>query len=67
MDRVKIKKVTNETPFELWYGHSPNVKHLKVFGCKCYILKKFRNGKFDAKSDGAYSLNTPLEVKLISV
>ena len=23
----------------------------KVFGCKCYILKDTRNGKFDAKSD----------------
>ena len=38
-------------PFELWYGHSPNVKHFKVFGSKCYILKDSRNGKFDAKSD----------------
>ena len=37
--------------FELWYGHSPNVKHFKVFGCKCFILKDARNGKFDAKSD----------------
>ena len=48
---VKIKKGTNATPFKLWYGHSPNVKHFKVFGCKCYILKDYRNGKFDAKSD----------------
>ena len=22
-----------------------------MFGCKCYILKDSRNGKFDAKSD----------------
>ena len=22
-----------------------------MFGCKCYILKESRNGKFDAKSD----------------
>ena len=51
LNRVQIKKGTNATPFELWYGHSPNVKHFKVFGCKCYILNEFRNGKFDAKSD----------------
>ena len=50
-NRVQIKKGTNATPFELWYGHSPNVKNFKVFGCKCYILKESRNGKFDAKSD----------------
>ena len=50
-NRVQIKKATNATPFELWYGYLPNVKHFKVFGCKCYILKESRNGKFDAKSD----------------
>ena len=27
LNRVQIKKGTNATPFELWYGHSPNVKH----------------------------------------
>ena len=27
------------------------MKHFKVFGSKCYILKDTRNGKFDAKSD----------------
>lgn len=51
LNRVQIKKGTNATPFELWYGHSTNVKHFKVFGCKRYILKEFRNEKFDAKSD----------------
>ena len=34
LNRVQVKKGTNATPFELWYGHSPNVKHFKVFGCK---------------------------------
>ena len=51
LNRVQVKKGTNATPFELWYGHSPNVKHFKIFGCKCYIFKESRNGKFDAKSD----------------
>ena len=51
LNHVQVKKGTNATPFELWYGHSPNVKHFKIFGCKCYILKDNRNEKFDAKSD----------------
>ena len=46
-----MKKGTLATPFELWYGHSPNVNYFKVFGCKCYILKETRNGIFYAKSD----------------
>ena len=51
LNRVQVKKGTNATPFELWYGHSPNIKHFKIFGCKCYIYKESRNGKFDAKSE----------------
>ena len=51
LNHVQVKKGTNATPFKLWYGHSPNVKYLKVFGCKCYILKDTINRKFDAKSD----------------
>ena len=51
LNRVQFKKGTNATPFELWYGHSPNVKHFKIFGCKFYILKDSRNEKFDGKSE----------------
>ena len=48
---MQVKKGTHSTPFELWYGYSPNVKYFKVLGSKFYILKDVRNGKFDAKSD----------------
>ena len=51
LNHVQVKKGTHATPFELWYGYSPNVKYFKVFGRKCYILKDFRNGKIDAKSE----------------
>ena len=44
---VQLKKATHLTPCELWYEYSPNVKYLKVFGSKCYILKDFKNGKLD--------------------
>ena len=48
---VKLKKGTNKTLFELWYGYKPNVFYFKVFGSKCYILKEARNEKFDVKGD----------------
>ena len=51
LNQVQIKKGTNSTPFELWYGYSPNIKYSKVFWRKCYIFKYVRNGNFDAKSD----------------
>ena len=51
LNYVQVKKGTHSTPFELWYGYLPNVKHFKVFGSKCYILKDFKNGKLDDKSE----------------
>ena len=63
LNRVQVKKATEETPFELWYGHSPNVKHFKIFGCKCYILKESRNGKFDAKSKKGIFLGYSTRIK----
>ena len=51
LNHVQIKKGTHSTPFELWYGYSPNVKYFKVFESKCYILKDVRNRKLDAKNE----------------
>lgn len=51
LNHVQVKKDTHSTPFEILYGYSPNVEYFKVFGRKCYIVKDFRNGKIDAKSE----------------
>ena len=51
LNRVQLKKGTDKTPYELWYGCKPNVCYFKVFGSKCYILKDIRKGKLDTKSD----------------
>ena len=42
LNRVQIKKGTNLTPYELWFGYTPSVKYFKIFGSKCYILKDER-------------------------
>ena len=63
LNRVQVKKDTNATPFELWYGHSPNAKHFKIFGCKCYIYKDSRNEKFDAKSEEGIFLGYSIRSK----
>ena len=51
LNRVQLKKYSNQTPYELWYGYKPNVSYLKVLGSNYYILKEFRKGKFDVKGD----------------
>jgi len=42
MNRVLIRPILKKTPYELLIGRKPNIGHLKVFGCKYYILN---NGK----------------------
>ena len=46
-----MKKDSYKTPYELWYGYTPNVSYFTLFGSKCYILKESRKGKFDIKGD----------------
>ena len=31
-------KKTNKTPYELWKGHAPNLKYLKVWGCLAKVM-----------------------------
>lgn len=52
IDRVYMRPKTNTTPYEIFKGKTPNISHMHVFGCLCYILNdKEHLGKFDAKSD----------------
>lgn len=30
--------IKNNIPYEMWYGHIPSVRHLKVFGSTYYAL-----------------------------
>jgi len=57
MNRVLIKPIFKKTPYELLNGRKPHIGHLKVFGCKCYILNNGKDnlGKFDEKTDNGFS------------
>ena len=63
MNRVQVKKDTNKTPYELWFGHSPTVKYFKFFGIKCYIKRDDDISKFDARSDECMFLGYSLKRK----
>jgi len=53
LNRVLIKPILKKTPYELFKGRRPVLSHLKVFGCKCFILNNGKEslGKFDSKAD----------------
>ena len=37
-NQVTSRFLDDKTPYEIWYDVKPNVEHLKVFGCICYVL-----------------------------
>jgi len=53
MNRVLIRPILKKTSYELFNGRKPNISHLKVFGCRCFILnnRKENLGKFDEKAE----------------
>jgi len=53
LHRVLIRPILKKTPYELFKGRRHVLSHLKVFGCKCFILNNGKEnlGKFDAKAD----------------
>jgi len=45
------KKLEFQTPFEVFNGYKPQVKHLRIFGCKAFShIPKDDRRKLDAKS-----------------
>eukprot|EP00253_Pinus_taeda_P027245 PITA_27245 len=61
-NRCSYHVIKNKTPYEMWYGHIPSVRHLRVFGSTRYALipKKQRN-KLDARSRKCIFLGQQLD------
>ena len=51
-NRISYKK-TGRTPYELWKGHAPDLKYLKVWGCFAKVMlpypkkRKIRSKTYD--------------------
>ncbi|PKA63998.1 Retrovirus-related Pol polyprotein from transposon TNT 1-94 [Apostasia shenzhenica] len=58
VNRVTVRSILRKTPYELWKGRKSNISHLRMFGCKCFVLNngKDDSGKFDLKFDEAIFL-----------
>ena len=63
LNRVLIRPILKKTPYELFKGRRPVLSHLKVFGCKCFILNSGKEslGKFDAKADEGVFLDYTIQ------
>jgi hypothetical protein len=49
-NRCPCHALENKTPYEIWYGHIPSVRHLRVLGSTCYaLIPKEKRSNFDAR------------------
>jgi len=64
-----IRLILNKTLYELFKGQKPNIMHLRVFGCKCYVHNNGKDalGKIDRRSDEAIFLGYSLQSKAYKV
>jgi transposase InsO family protein len=54
-NRIFLRAFLKKTCYELFHGRTPRVSHFRVFGCKCFILKKGNLDKFESRSmDGIF-------------
>ena len=54
-NRIYLRAFKKKTCYELFHGRTPKVSHFRVFGCKCFILKKGNLDKFESRSyDGIF-------------
>jgi hypothetical protein len=52
MNRCPTKAVWGKTSFEAWSGRKLSIKHLKVFGCICYVqIPEEKRYKLDETSE----------------
>ena len=65
MNRALIRPILKKTPYELFNNRKPNIAHLHVFGCKCFVLNNGKEslGEFDAKADEGIFLGYSLHSK----
>jgi len=50
-NRCPSHAIKNKTPYEIWYGHIPSVRHLRLFGSTYYVLiHKEKIRKLDVRS-----------------
>lgn len=69
LNRVVIRPILENTPYELLKGMKPNISYFRIFYCKCFILNNDKDKlcKFDAKSDEEIFLDYSLSSKAYRV
>lgn len=56
INRLPTAVLNGKSPYELLFGHTPRLDHLKVFGCLCFASVLPRGNKFEARARKAVLL-----------
>ncbi|KAF3666199.1 hypothetical protein FXO37_10701 [Capsicum annuum] len=56
INRLPTAVLNEKSPYELLFGHTPRLDHLKVFGCLCFASVLPRGDKFEARARKAVLL-----------
>ncbi|XP_021715949.1 uncharacterized protein LOC110683848 [Chenopodium quinoa] len=68
INRMPLKSVGFVTPYERLYGSAPDLSHLKIFGCLCYIsTSKTHRNKLDPRATPCVFLGYPPNQKAYKV
>ncbi|GKA50597.1 putative ribonuclease H-like domain-containing protein, partial [Tanacetum coccineum] len=68
LNRVRVTKPQNKTPYELLFGHKPIISYIRPFGCHVTILNTLNVlGKFDGKCDEGFLVGYSLNSKAYKV
>lgn len=56
-NRISIRPILENTPYELWRNKKPNISYFHPFGCTCFIQNtKDHLNKFDSKARKCFML-----------
>lgn len=51
LNRLPTRALSQQTPYEVWFGNKPDIGHLRVFGCIVHMkVPKVQTGKLDDRS-----------------
>ena len=60
-NRSPNRSINLKTPYEMWYGRSPNLSHLRIFGCSAYVHQSI--DKLEPRSIRGIFLGYPIGTK----
>ncbi|WVZ76043.1 hypothetical protein U9M48_024045 [Paspalum notatum var. saurae] len=66
-NRAYSHRLLGKTPYELLIGRKPNISYFQIFGCKCFIYKKKRLGKFEKHCDVGFFVGYASNLKAYHV